>query len=99
MARVGSKDNIADILTKPLARLDFQQLCHSLGAVSLYQFLCCDHFCLASHRLIVEEECRNQWIYDNDDLTHVTRYSTINLIRHLIAIFSRFYLHSEVLSV
>ena len=29
--RVGSKDNIADILTKPLACSDFQQLCHYLG--------------------------------------------------------------------
>jgi hypothetical protein len=29
--RVGSKDNIADILTKPLARPDFQRLCHYLG--------------------------------------------------------------------
>ena len=29
--RVGSKDNTADILTKPLARLDFQRLRHSLG--------------------------------------------------------------------
>ena len=29
--RVGSKDNTADILTKPLARADFQQLRHYLG--------------------------------------------------------------------
>ena len=28
---VGSKDNIANILTKPLAHSDFQQLCHYLG--------------------------------------------------------------------
>ena len=29
--RVGSKDNLADILTKPLSRPDFQRLCHYLG--------------------------------------------------------------------
>ena len=29
--RVGSKDNTADILTKPLARMDFQRLRHYLG--------------------------------------------------------------------
>lgn len=29
--RVGSKDNTADILTKPLARSDFQRLRHYLG--------------------------------------------------------------------
>ena len=29
--RVGSKDNVADILTKPLSRVDFQRLCHYLG--------------------------------------------------------------------
>jgi hypothetical protein len=33
--RVGSKDNIADILTKPLSRLDFQRLRHYLGVRSL----------------------------------------------------------------
>ena len=31
VTRVGSKDNVADILTKPLARLDFQRLRLSLG--------------------------------------------------------------------
>ena len=29
--RVGSKENTADILTKPLARVDFQRLRHYLG--------------------------------------------------------------------
>lgn len=31
IARVVSKDNTADILTKPLARSDFQRLRHRLG--------------------------------------------------------------------
>jgi hypothetical protein len=33
--QVGSKDNIADILTKLLSRLDFQRLCHYLGVRAL----------------------------------------------------------------
>ena len=31
VVRVGSKDNTADILTKPLARMEFQRLRHYLG--------------------------------------------------------------------
>ena len=31
VSQVGSKDNIADILTKPLAQFDFQRLQHYLG--------------------------------------------------------------------
>jgi hypothetical protein len=31
VTHVGSKDNLADIMTKPLARSDFQHLRHYLG--------------------------------------------------------------------